>query len=329
MSPNMGRPTAAATLSLTGRYWRQGVEAAAALRLWAEQASVNLVLVDDAGSAATASRAYAEWIGRTDLLIGPYASGLVRAICLLFRDSGQLLWNHGGSADDLAQPMIVSLAAPASSYLREAVDITAAQGIGEVVIVQGSGPFAHAVAEGAADRARERGLSVEQTDAGSIEGHETAGTAWLLAGHFEHDVDLVRRLRQRRPAPPLIAAVAAGIRAFGRELGGEADGIYGPAQWWPSDTVPDIGPAGTDFAKIYQARTGQEPSYVAAQAAAAGYLANTAHQLQLSTEDVTRWHTSTLLGSLQLDADWRQVGHHITTVRWQDGQLVRAELARP
>jgi ABC-type branched-subunit amino acid transport system substrate-binding protein len=150
-----------------------------------------------------------------------------------------------------------------------------------------------------------------------------------LAGHFDHDVDLVRRLRQRRRTPPLIAAVAAGIRAFGRELGGEADGIYGPAQWWPIDTVPDIGPTGTDFAKTYHARTGQEPSYIAAQAGAAGYLANTAHQLRLSAEDVTRWPTSTLLGSFQLDANWRQIGHHITTVRWQDGQLVRAEPARP
>jgi ABC-type branched-subunit amino acid transport system substrate-binding protein len=329
MSPSPDRPTAAATVSLTGRYRRQGAEAAEALRLWAEQADVSLVLVDDAGSAATTSRAYAEWIGNTDLLIGPYASGLVRAICPLFRDSGQLLWNHGGSADDLAQPMIASLAAPASSYLREVVDITAARGLGQVVIVQGSGPFAHAVAKGAADRARKRGLSVLETDAGSIDRPETVGAAWLLAGHFDHDVDLVRRLRQRQPTPPLIAAVAAGIRAFGRELGGEADGIYGPAQWWPTDTVPDIGPAGTDFAKIYQARTGQEPSYVAAQAAAAGYLANTAHQLQLSAEDVTHWHTSTLLGSFQLDANWRQVGHHITTVRWQNGQLVRAEPARP
>jgi hypothetical protein len=75
MSANTGGPTAAAT-RLTGRYRRRG-QAAAALRLWAEQAGVNLVLVDDAGSAATASRAYAEWIGTTDLLIGPYAGGLV------------------------------------------------------------------------------------------------------------------------------------------------------------------------------------------------------------------------------------------------------------
>jgi ABC-type branched-subunit amino acid transport system substrate-binding protein len=312
-----------------GRYYRQGTEAAEALRLWAEQAGISLVLIDDAGSAEAVIRAYSEWIGNVDLLIGPYASGLVREIAPLLRDSGQLLWNHGGSADDLAQPMVASLAAPASSYLCGVVEIAASHGIGHIVIVQGPGPFARAVADGAANRAREQGLHVQQTGAAVIDKLETPEAAWLLAGHFEHDVDVARRLRNGRPQPPLIAAVAAGIRAFGRELGGEANGIYGPAQWWPDKSVPAVAPAGTDFFRAYQARTGQEPSYVAAQAAAAGVLASEAHRRQLTATDVSHWDTSTLLGSFRLDANWRQVGHRITTVRWQDGQLVRAELPPP
>lgn len=227
----------------------------------------------------------------TDLLIGPYASGLVRAVSPLFLGAGQLLWNHGGSSDDLARPMIATLPAPASAYFRDTVDLAADQGVGQVVIVQGPGPFARAVAGGAAARAGERGLGVQRVDAGSvdpIDSIETADAAWLLSGHFEHDVDLVRRLRRRQPAPPLIAAVAAGIQAFGRELGDQADGIYGPAQWWPTDAVPDIGPSGREFAETYRARTGQEASYVAAQAAAAGYLAHAAYELQLSAEGVTQ-----------------------------------------
>jgi len=86
------------------------------VRLWAEAAGVRLTLVDDQGSRETALQAHSGWIDTADQLIGPYASGLVRAIAPLVRDAGRLLWNHGGSADGLAQPGIASLPAPASSY---------------------------------------------------------------------------------------------------------------------------------------------------------------------------------------------------------------------
>jgi ABC-type branched-subunit amino acid transport system substrate-binding protein len=88
--------TAALTLSLTGRFGRQGTEAAKGVRLWAERAGVRLALVDDVGSAATAAEAYTQWVDSVDLLIGPYSSGLVRAIAPLVGEALRLLRNHGG-----------------------------------------------------------------------------------------------------------------------------------------------------------------------------------------------------------------------------------------
>ena len=144
-SPN----TAALTLSLTGPFARQGTEAAEGMRLWAEAAGARLTLVDDAGSAATATEAYAHWVGSVDLLIGPYSSGLVRAIAPLVVDAGRLLWNHGGSADDLIQPGVASVPAPASSYFDGVVEEAVARQVDQVVVVCGAGRFARAVAEGA------------------------------------------------------------------------------------------------------------------------------------------------------------------------------------
>jgi hypothetical protein len=51
--------TAALTLSLTGRFERQGTEAAEGVRLWAELAGIRLTLVDDRGSRTAVARAYA------------------------------------------------------------------------------------------------------------------------------------------------------------------------------------------------------------------------------------------------------------------------------
>jgi ABC-type branched-subunit amino acid transport system substrate-binding protein len=154
-----------------------------------------------------------------------------------------------------------------------------------------------------------------------VEAEDVAETAVLVAGPFEHDAAVVRGLHDRGQSPALLAAVAAGISAFGRELGEAAEGAFGPAHWWPTADTPRIGPSGMDFAVQYERRTGREPSYPAALAAAAGYLAQAAHNLGLEAEDIPGWATSTLLGDFALDAAWRQVGHHVKIIRWQDGRM--------
>jgi ABC-type branched-subunit amino acid transport system substrate-binding protein len=314
--------TAALTLSLTGRYERQGTEAAEGVRLWADEAGIRLTLIDDHSSTARSVDAYAGWIDGVDLLLGPYASGLVRAVAPLVRDAGRVLWNHGGSADDLAQPGIASLPAPASTYFEGIVDEAIDRKVRRLVVVQGPGPFARTVASGAQKRASERGMDSQTFDASALENEDLDEAALLVAGPFEHDVAVVRGLRDQGQSPALLGAVAAGIPAFGQELREAAEGVLGPVQWWPDSQTPKIGPSGTDFATHYQDRTGRPPSYPAAQAAAAGYLAHAAHRLDLGLDDLPQWTTSTFFGDFTLDPDWHQVGHHITTVRWQRGRMV-------
>jgi ABC-type branched-subunit amino acid transport system substrate-binding protein len=314
--------TAALTLSLTGPFARQGTEAAEGVRLWAEEAGVRLTLVDDAGSAATAAKAYAQWVNCIDLLIGSYSSGLVRAIAPLVREAGRLLWNHGGSADDLAQPGVASIPASASTYFDGVVEEAVARQLDQVVVVRGPGRFARAVADGAITRASERGLAARTVEATAVEVEDTDGTALLVVGRFEHDVAVVRQLQGDPKTPALLAAVAAGIPDFGQELGPAAEGVLGPVQWWPTPQKPEIGPSGSEFVTRYQDRTGREPSYPAAQAAAAGYLAHAAHQVGMAAADVVNWVSSTLLGDFALDAAWRQIGHRVTTVRWLGDRMV-------
>jgi branched-chain amino acid transport system substrate-binding protein len=314
--------TAALTLSLTGPFARQGTEAAEGVRLWAETAGVRLTVVDDAGSAATAAEAYAQWLDSVDLLLSPYSSGLVRAIAPLVRNAGRLLWNHGGSADDLAQPGLVSVPAPASSYFHGVVEEAAARQVDQVVVVRGAGRFARAVADGAITRASERGLATRTVEATAVEVEDADGTALLVVGRFEQDVAVVRRLQDYPKTPALLAAVAAGIPAFGQELGPAAEGMLGPVQWWPTPKEPEIGPSGSEFGARYRDRTGREPSYPAAQAAAAGYLAHAAYRVGMAAEDVVNWESSTLLGDFALDSVWRQIGHRVTTVRWLGGRML-------
>jgi ABC-type branched-subunit amino acid transport system substrate-binding protein len=311
------------TLSLTGPFSRQGTEAGQGLALWAEEAGVRLTIVDDGGSRSAALRAYAAWLHQgVNLLIGPYASELVRAVAPLVCDGGRLLYNHGGSADDLVRLGLVSLPAPASSYFEGAVEEAVTRRVDRLLVVRGPGPFARAVAEGAAERASERGIEARMVSVGSLTAADAAGVALLVVGRFEQDVAVVRRVHGWPRAPALLGAVAAGLPAFGEQLGGASEDVLGPVQWWPRPRQPEVGPSGADFAGRYQRRTGSEPSYVAAQAAAAGYLSHAAHRQGLAAETVRWWRTSTLLGDFALDAGWRQVGHRVRTIRWQHGQMI-------
>jgi branched-chain amino acid transport system substrate-binding protein len=313
---------AALTLSLTGPFARQGRDAAEGLALWADDTGVALAVVDDRGSRAAALRAYTGWLDTgVELLLGPYSSGLVRAVAPLVCGAGKLLWNHGGSADDLARPGLVSLPAPASTYFHGAVDEAAARRAGRLLAARGAGPFARAVAAGAVARAAAHDLDARTVAAGSLAPEDAAGGAVLVVGRFEEDVALVRRLRQQPHGVAVVGAVAAGLPVFG-ELGEAAEGVLGPVQWWPTSRTPLVGPSGADFAARYRRRVGHQPSYVAAQAAAAGHLALAAHGLGLAARDLPGWRTSTLLGDFTLDPSWGQVGHRVTTIRWRDGRMV-------
>jgi ABC-type branched-subunit amino acid transport system substrate-binding protein len=313
---------AVVTLSLTGPFARQGREAAEGLALWAQEAGVRLTVADDGGSQAVAAGAYARWLeAGVDLLLGPYASGLVRAVAPLVCGAGRLLWNHGGAADDLARPGLVSLPAPASTYFHGAVDEAVTRRADRLLVVAGTGRFARTVAAGAVARAAARGLDARIVHGDGPAAADAAGAAVLVAGRFEEDVALVRRLRARPHATVLTGAVAAGLPAFGA-LGEAAEGVLGPVQWWPSARTPRVGPSGAGFAAAFRRRTGRQPSYVAAQAAAAGHLALAARESGLTAEALARWTTTTLLGDFALDGGWRQVGHRVTTIAWRDGRMV-------
>ena len=315
----------AATLGLTGRYAVQAGQARAGLEVWASETAAEVHLEDDGGSVREAERAYRRFLGAGfDAVIGPYGSDVVRRVSQLVCGEGRLLWNHGGSADDLPRPLLASVTAPASTYLCRPVEAAQARGLAEVVIVAGTGRFARAVSEGAAHRSRELGLRARvcPLDEG-IPGGSLAGSAVLVVGTFEQDVEQVARLRRQEKDVGLLGCVAAGIEEFAARLGPLAEGVVGVSQWHPDDRVPEVGPSGEDFARRFAERTGGPPDYVAAQAAAAAHLALEAHRRGYGPEDVRRWRTSTLLGPFALDEDWRQMGYVPVAVQWEGGRRVK------
>lgn len=316
--------TAVATVSLSGPLALQGRQAARGLELWASVDDVDLETIDDRSSATAAHDVYRRWLdARVDLVLGPYGSGLVRRVAPLISGRGVVLWNHGGAADDLARLRVASVSAPASTYFHGAVELAQRRGLREIVLVRGKGRFASAVASGARTRAAVLGLAAREVHLGGWSpGRSLGRTAILIVGSFEEDLAIVEQFGTDGQ-PGLLGCVAAGLREFGDRLGLGAEGVVGPVQWIPQSAVPEVGPSGTDFARRYEAKFGEPPDYVAAQAAAAGYLAAEGNRRGYEHDQIQRWRTSTLLGSFALDQSWGQVGHVALTIRWHGGRQVR------
>src|SRR5437773_175039 len=127
--------TAGVSVSLTGGFALQGRHALDGLRLWASNVNkrggiyvpaqgykpVRLTYYDNASQVNRARQNALQLLceDRVDILFGPYASNLTMAIAEIAGDHGKILWNHGGSSDEIsALGNVISIASPASDYLR-------------------------------------------------------------------------------------------------------------------------------------------------------------------------------------------------------------------
>ena len=187
-----------------------------------------------------------------DMIVGPYGSDLVVEAARWAEERSRVLWNHGGSADDVQRLSgVVSVPAPASHYFAPVLDAVSAQMPGaRVLVATGRGGFGNSAAAGAIEAAGRLGMKVvamvrndEVPDRPDVE-------ILLAAGSFADDVALIRRLRRR---PPVVAAVAAGLGAFEAEV--RAEGVLAPSQWEEGARFhTDVGSRSSDVVRSLRAR---------------------------------------------------------------------------
>jgi branched-chain amino acid transport system substrate-binding protein len=306
------------SISLTGKFARFGREAFQAMQLWAESANVRLFYYDDESRAALAAEHSRRLItqDRIDILFGPYSSGLARAVANVAEQQQRILWNHGGSSDDVAGPRVISTPSPASEYFRQLPRWLAENepDLRKITVMRSAcSPFAGHVARGLTEEAEAAGYSVESVP--FSERWSGITEVLLLAGSFEEEVRIIRS----QPAARIIAAVAAGVGAFHEAVGTLGDQVIGPSQWEP-------GPESEWFVRRFQERFGRTPEYIAAGAFAVGLIAEECirHAGSLNErslrEVAAELDLETFYGRFRIDPETgRQTGHRIRLVRWRQG----------
>jgi ABC-type branched-subunit amino acid transport system substrate-binding protein len=324
-----------ACLSLSGRFAQFGRQAAQGLETWCSMDGTAEVLVeDDRSDRRTLEAVLPDIAARCDLLLGPYSTQLMRAAGRMAAESGWLVWNHGGSGDDVegAHPgNVVSVLSPTSRYaepflLRLASEPRAMR---DLCIVHGPGSFGRQAADGAEVIARRLGIRSIRAAADDQIPPPGILAEWDLfsAGVFEQDAELVSKAL-RFPAPlRWVCAVAAGVREFGRVVD-DPDGVFGIAQWFPgAEHEVTLGPAEGEFLGAYATRAGSVPDYPAVQAVAGAVIATRCARLAGSTSRDALWaaaadlETSTLFGGFRIDpGSGAQVRHQTVLVQWTDGE---------
>jgi len=270
--------------------------------------------------------------GRAELVFGPYGSGAMRAVAEAFAGRPEVVWNHGGAAGADTGARVVDVLGPAERYWRGLPPALRAIGapLEPVAILIGPGGFAEATASGAAAALRTEGAPAPAEIRYAEGGADGAAREALAAGakvvvgcgRYEDDVAAGRRLAGRPPGRPFVGLVACGVAAAAEALGDAVEGWIGPAQWLPGGGDDPLGP---------------DADYPAAQALAAGIVAERAVAAAGSLEPDALWRaalalrTTTPLGPFAVDGRGRQVAHAPLLVRWarDRGRLVRRILWRP
>ena len=350
--------TVGISVSLSGKFRAQGQQALHGIRLWvayvnqhggihladrAQSLPVELVAYDDRSKMDRAKDNVARLLkeDRVDFLLGPYSSHLTMAVAPIAESEKKILWNHGGASDTICQQSwrcVVSVLSPASSYLRSlpAYLRTREPSLRRILcLTASSGTFAAQVAQGLKEAAESSGLTVVRMtftsameDAGEIIKMTLSQNPDLLVGvgSFQDDIKMVRRLTGTKP----IVTVAAGVNAFGQNLGMKAEGVIGPSQWEAGARYSHLnGPGPEWFSAHFKKEFGTAPDYTAAQGFATGVVIQEAIRQAGDLQDerlrkaVADLGTRTFYGGFRIDPkSGCQIGHQVLLVRWQRGEKV-------
>jgi branched-chain amino acid transport system substrate-binding protein len=357
--------TAGLSISLTGQYSLQGQQTLNGIQLWesyvnaqggldlgaAGRRPVRVIYRDDQSRFRLAQQNVRTLLreDRIAILFGPYSSALTLAVAPIAEEHRKILWNHGGTSDqihDRGFRCIVSVASPASDYLRGLPRwlVKNSPGLHRICILHRvRGSFASQVARGMVEAAGATGFGpVDLLPVNSPPSEPEAiarnlrainPEVLILAASFQDEVRLTRTRHLWPDSVREIAAVAAGVHAFQRELQEVAEGVIGPSQWEPGVRFPAAqSPDSVWFLRNFRQRFGQVPEYTAAGSFAGGLVLAECVRQAGSLEDnrlrevVAALDLHTFYGRFRIDpATGRQTGHGILLVRWKQGCKVMLE----
>ena len=224
-------------------------------------------------------------------LLGPYSSGLTKAILPIVEKNKVPMVEANGAARELftkGYRFIFAVLSTSDQYLAPAVELAAehAGKLGKIpkalkiALAMENDPFAQDVRAGVIDDARRHGMMIVIDDQLPPELNDMSVTLTkvkalkpdllVVSGHEKGALTAVSQIEAMKVYVPMVAMTHCDSAQVAEKLGKAAEHVFCAKQWHHSLAYKDalFGSAG-DFAKLFRQTFGYEAPYQAAQSAAA------------------------------------------------------------
>jgi branched-chain amino acid transport system substrate-binding protein len=315
---------------------------------------VELLVEDDQSQPANAVRIYEKLIGqdKIDAVLGPYSSPITEAVADVTERHKLPMLATGAATTSIfrkGRKFVFMLLSPAEGYLEGFVDVAAKRGLKTIAVIYEDTLFPKAIAQGAAEIARRKGLQAVRleayakgtTDFGPVLQKIAAGNPDALAAatYFDDSVAITRAVKELNLNPRIYGVTVGGdLPRFHETLGKAAEFVYGASQWEPDLVTLRVGglipiarqyPGAREFVEAHH-RDFKEAglSYHTAQGYAACQLLLEGIRRAGSVDGekvraaIARLDFNTVFGAFKVDADGFQIAHKMVMFQWQDGKKV-------
>jgi branched-chain amino acid transport system substrate-binding protein len=351
-----------ASLSLTGTYAALGQNQHRGYQLCVKHTNekggvlgrkLELVLHDDGSDPTTAVRLYEKLItqDKVDLVLGPFGSPITDAVANVTEKHRMPMMTIATTTSIFkkGRKFVFTVAPPAEVFFEGLMDLAAKQGLKTVAIINEDSIFSKAVAQGAMELAKKKGLQVVfaeaypqgNTDFSAILRKLGALNPDVLAAgtYFEDAVAITRQMKDLGVNPRMYGGtVGVDLPTFYETLGRTAEFVYGATPWVPELVTLRAGglipiarqyPGAREFVESYRREfPGADLSYHSA----AGYamcqilVETTKRAGSLDGEKIRdrilKLDLNTVYGAFKVDQDGVQIAHKMLLFQWQDGKKV-------
>lgn len=337
------------SLGLSGSFAPNGAMQSKAYQLWERHVNqrggilgrpVEVTIRDDRSDAQLARGIYSDYLQReqADCIFGPFSSALTLAVAPLAEQYGYPMLAAGAASDDLwhrGYRYIFGTIPAAGRQTIGLLALLADAGIDSLALVQAEDAYSLDLARGTRKWAAEYGIRItslqslagDRTDFVPLarEARHSGARALLMAGQFDEAVNMRKALKAIGWTPAaFFASVGPTLDRYAAALQGDEAGTLASSTWEAREDL--LLPGSAEFLREFVRNFRERPSFIAAQAYAAGQILERAlvkagsFERQRLREALAQLDTEVIIGRYAVDRSGMLTKRHALIIQWQNGR---------
>jgi branched-chain amino acid transport system substrate-binding protein len=301
---------------------------------------IEFLIRDDRSDPNTAVELYEKLIAdeKVDAVMGPYGSSSTNAVADVTEKHRKLMIASAAGTTSIwekGRKYLIMVLSPLEGATEGTIDIAAGNGFKTIALINADTLPAKAVAKGAVDLAKKKGLQVVShevyspgtTDfSGMLTKVNEAKPDLLVVNYVPAEViAMTRQMKELDVNVKMLSATPGGaFPDYQKALPNLAEFVYAGSYWDPSLPYP----GNLDFVAAYQNEFNHAPSFLStASYSGCQLFADAVRRVgtldsDKLREELLKLKTKTVFGDFAVDERGFQVGHKAITIQWQGGKPV-------